>query len=102
MVLRMSTGGVYLKLDPVSFTMSGYPTLRSYRWADVDQFNVLWYCPGHVFFNFSSTYHEDHPPARRRSLFGFEACIVALNYGTSALELAQVLNDWRSRYTSGA
>jgi hypothetical protein len=82
--LQLIPGSAYLKLDPVGFTMCSLFKPRSYRWDEVDSFDVSGSRKS-VLSNFSRSH-------RGRGYLELRDA-----YGMSAERLAATLNEWRQR-----
>jgi hypothetical protein len=102
LALMLLPNSVYLKIDPDGFTVCSYFRAHSYRWSDVDTFGVapifMGFRAERVMFNYSPQYHG----AKRRNWWaetsGFQAAFPD-NYGMRAAELAELLNQYKGRYS---
>ncbi len=94
-------GSSYLKLDQTGFTTCSAFRSHSFRWCEVDSFEVGRILrvmgPRAVVFNFSRL-HQGHESLRKFSsmISGYEGAL-ADDYGMSAEKLAATLNEWRQR-----
>jgi hypothetical protein len=99
--LSFLPGSGSLKLDSAGFTVCSLFRRHSYRWYEVDSFEVgrLLRVMGQkvVVFNFSKLYrgHESLRKFNSR-IVGYEGAM-ADNYGMSVDKLAATLNEWRQR-----
>jgi hypothetical protein len=82
--VQLIPGSAYLKLDPAGFTICSLFKLHSYRWDEVDSFEVAGSRKS-ILCNFSRLH-------RSRRYFK-----LLDTYGMSAEKLAKTLNEWRQR-----
>jgi hypothetical protein len=91
-------GGGSLKLEREGFTMRSPLRSTFFRWRDIVRFRVM-RTPDlrhSVVFDFHSSYKGQRMirgPGRR---LGYEG-VIPDNYGRTADELAELLNEWRER-----
>jgi hypothetical protein len=100
--LHLLPGSAYLKLDPAGFTVCSLFRAHSYRWYEVDSFEVGKFRRRKlVVFNFSNL-HRGQEFVRKLSsaIGGYEGALVPETYGLSAEELAATMNEWRARAVS--
>ncbi len=97
--LSLLPGSAYLKLDPAGFTICTLFGAYSYRWYEIESFEVGRLATRKsVFFNYSKL-HRGRETLRKinSQIVGFEGALPD-TYGMSAEKLAAILNDWRQRY----
>ena len=91
----------HLRLSPQGFSFGTWQRVSSYRWADVSGFFTTKFTTGRrVGFAFASHYRQE-PPIRWMSP-PFYGRFLPNQYGMDAVELAKLLESWRSRYATAA
>lgn len=91
----------HLRLSPEGFSFGTLRQVSVYRWTDVSGFFTTKFTTGRrVGFAFAAHYRQE-PPIRWMSP-PFHGRFLPNQYGMDAVELAKLLESWRSRYAKPA
>lgn len=95
-VINLLPGSSYLRLDNEGFTTCSLFRTHTFRWFDVERFDVARISTNKmVVFDFSDTYRKQEVGRRvATAVTGHEGALPE-SYGMSQEELAKLLNDYR-------
>ena len=100
-IINLIPGSSYLHLSKDGFKIRTLFRDQVIKWSDVKSFRSGYIGPNKsVVFHFSSE-HKEHQEAKKwaKSLAGVEGALPD-TYGKSPKELADILNEWKGKYSN--
>ncbi len=98
--LHLLPNASYLRLTSEGFTTCSLFRSHSYSWTEIENFAVGYASRMKtVVYNYSSSYKNQNALRKmNKGIFGFEAGFPD-TYGMSAEELADLMNNWKRRFS---